>query len=325
MLALAIAMSLGVADWSVTFTPEAAQALVGGRARVFIALAGDGPDDSEGAVRALAQAVRKAGSEVRERSTATGTASLTVAALVLEGASSGAEVVATVRLFVVDGARRLAVVTVYDARSGEPVGGLAGYEGQPAPTLAAALGPTERAARAVADVTTPSPAERRWVNELRRRYVGLENRTAVDAATGNTVAVLGYAYVGDQKDPLEGAAFYEYVGALDLADSYRRWRAAQLVLRWGGLALDVAGLSLFATRIARGECSEALSRAARNDCETDNAALSVGGALLAAVGTTAFILAQRINPHPIETGEVVELAKEFNEELRRELEAQEDL
>jgi hypothetical protein len=130
------------------------------------------------------------------------------------------------------------------------------------------------------------------------RYIWFEEEGS-DAVLSQWTRV----YLGDQKESLEGEAFYREVGRPDLADEY----STHTVIKW----------STVASLAALGAGSAALIAFSGKPGDPGRAALAgaAGGGLF----LSAALVGMLYNPHPIELDAAKQLAGEHNAEIRDEL------
>ncbi|QDG51739.1 hypothetical protein FIV42_13570 [Persicimonas caeni] len=218
-----------------------------------------------------------------------------------------------------------AVVTVYDKATGEAATALSVTRGAepkpsdrpPADSAPAQTEETEKtdnasqqteqgkqdAERAGADAAAGAvETAERAADPARRAY--LARYVWFDEA-GNEAPLSQWkrVYRGDQKESLEGEAFYREIGRPDLAEAYD----THSTIKW----TTVAGLAT----LGAGSAAALLLTGEPGDETRLVTAGVVGGGLF----VSSVFVGMLYNPHPIELDEAKQLAGEHNQEIRDEL------
>jgi hypothetical protein len=208
-----------------------------------------------------------------------------------------------------------AVVTVYDKATGEAATALSvtrGAEPKPSDRPPADSAPEQAenadaskqdAERAGADAAAGAvETAERAADPARRAY--LARYVWFDEA-GNEAPLSQWkrVYRGDQKESLEGEAFYREIGRPDLADAY----GTHSTIKW----TTVAGLAT----LGAGSAAALLLTGEPGDETRLVTAGVVGGGLF----VSSVLVGMLYNPHPIELDEAKQLAGEHNQEIRDEL------
>ncbi len=157
-------------------------------------------------------------------------------------------------------------------------------------------------------------------------------------ATGTNSAVLSRSFEPRTGGgaPLPNDEFYQYVGRDDLAQEYRRRRAARLGLVTTGSLAAVTGLivmvALPLAAVAKSDGCISIDDSMEFDACTESAdreqkskvrrGLGIGGGLLAG-GIVMGVIGGRIRPHTSSATEIQEMGESYNKDLRKRLGVQE--
>ncbi len=207
------------------------------------------------------------------------------------------------------------VVTLYDKDTGEAGTAMSvtrGTEARPSDRPPPSAGveasgdeeASDEAAERGADIAAKTAkTAQRAADPMRRRYLAQHvwfDETDEDA---DALDQWKRVYRGDQKQSLDGEAFYYEIGRPDLADAY----GTQQVIKWSIVAgVLTVGAGSAAAIMLTGEPG--------NQSRLGTAGAVGGGAFLGAA-----LVGMYYNPHPIELDEARKLANEHNEKLRDEL------
>ena len=314
-------------DWAPAFPHDAVAAHADAEAQSVAVLSAD-PGSSKAAA-ALRASLNEGGeaSRVADGKSLGSLAGLDDPEIIGKAKALGVDRVLIVRVFE-DGE---AVVSIYDA-SGEAVGGFSASPEAPveAPDPGES-GHDDAVAESIASVGEEAGAN---VDEFERRMVVFDQSLlVVSDGTSATISRRFHPRTGGGK-PLDGAEFYRYVGEDELAQKFRRRRAARIGVGVGAAVTSVAGLSLMlgyglgkGLAVASRTCDQEYGTPEHDMCEAANkdesrrvlkVGLGGGGALLVG-GVVMSIVAARINPHPVSSSEAVGMARGFNDRLRQEL------
>ncbi len=249
-LALWLAVSGGAAasgvDWDAAFSPGLFESHVIAEARVVV-VAGSTGSDGEVATAALARtaASSKRVSRVVVPGGLDSLAQLDDRAIVERLRTRTIDQVWIVRVSPAETGVR-AVVTLYAVD-----GTLAGGFSVTALPPGASQAPAARAAQTDQGPAAGAGAARNPREEFLRRFVHYDLRGTYDPRFHNQIMTLdGYPLKGEQNEPLEGPALYEYIGRKDLADQYRTKRLIRGAVLGTSVAVAAVGAWVFASRPA---------------------------------------------------------------------------
>jgi len=223
-----------------------------------------------------------------------------------------------------------AVVSVYD-KSGSVLGAFTGIAGEPMAQEAAATsrGVSSETARAVDDLTRVSSTDTKALEEFEKRAVFTGDMMAVNMNTGMVVSSWTNFYKGKYKEPLEGAAFLDYVGKPELAAQYRKVDSQKTWLRVGYWSALLAGETTFwwgfakwagasSAAYAYDDYSSAEAVAAVDDKKAGGKTMMLLGSLLH-VGWLAGLIIDGSMDYPITHSQALEYAEDYNKKLAGEL------
>lgn len=164
--------------------------------------------------------------------------------------------------------------------------------------------------------------------EFDRRYIGFEDRIAVNVRTGWLINEWQQPFEGDNRVTLSYTDFYTRVGRPDLAKGYRRRRGAKIAIAVVGALVAVTGIGLLAGTYASNSddfqsCIDHSNPIQSppdvcKDAGSDNTGYIAGGVGLAA-GLVGVIVGLALPIQPTTPRAEHELADRYNQKLRDEL------
>jgi hypothetical protein len=223
-----------------------------------------------------------------------------------------------------------AVVSVYD-RSGMVLSAFTGVSGEPMAQEAPATshGVSSETARAVDSLTRVSDGDAKAREEFEKRAVFTGDMMAVNMNTGMVVSSWTNFYKGKYREPLDGAAFLDYVGKPELATQYRKVESDKTWLRLGYWSALVVGETVFwwgfakwagasGAAYAYDDYNSYEAQTAVDDKRASGKTMMLLGSLLHAGWIVGMIVDGSID-YPVTTSQALEYAEEYNKKLAGEL------
>ena len=317
------------ADWKVTFDPSASGSYLPAAAdlQIIVVAAGTSAPELRAAADAFTAALRASGragtvlddASVGELGTVDdATALAKVRALPVTH-------VAIVRLLV--GHPPKALVTVYAKGKSEPIASFiatAGVALAPGAVessdVAPGSGVSSAAIAKVDDLNEESQAE---LEKARQRYkrelVGYDGIDVTVRGNGSWVSatIETRFYLGEMKQPLEGAAFYKAVGRDDLAASYESRSTRRTLFMVSGVVLGLASIYPL-TQFDASACDLGTPgyRACEDEQQSRNQDMLIATTVLMGAGTLAYMIGYYTDEHPVSDDTRRQLASEHNAELK---------
>lgn len=318
MLCISSAARAQASGWGASFAPApVASWVTGNKPRVLVVAAGDASDVAD-AERRLVGALRDGGraSLVMTDEALGDIAGLGDSDIVKKATAFPVDQVAVLRVF--PGADApTAVVTFYGA-DGKVLSAFTAQRGtvlaEKAASDATGRGVSKEAANAVTDVTKSVPSSDDVMEEYEKSYIGFEDFARVNANSGAVLSTHSVPYQGKYKKPLEGAAFYQAVGRLDLAEQYRQRFNTRTAMGIGGILGIVAGAAVIAMPLITETCS--MGSPEFSACTAPS--LYIGGGMIAG-GAVLALMTGSYNPDPVTPSEARELADKYNKSLKTRL------
>jgi hypothetical protein len=216
-----------------------------------------------------------------------------------------------------------ALISIYAKGGGEPIASFIATAGvAPAPGVrpsenTAGGGVSRAAVDKVDHLTEEAQADTRAAKErYHREYVGYDGFD-IEIHAGNgwaTANVRTRFYLGDAKDPVEGAEFYRAVGRDDLASSYETRENTRIGFMVGGVVVGLAAL----IPVSQWEDCDVFGPD-WDACNSRNDHRMIWGTVLLGTGTLAFTVARLVDPEPVDDETRRGLADEHNASLRSTL------
>jgi len=303
-------------DWATSFAPDALKTTIGVQEQGLLVV-GVGSDSAE-ATAALRSGLDRAAVApmIMDQSALGDVASLDDPAIVAKAAHLPVARVVVVRVYPGSGGGpATAVVSVYQ-KEGAAVGGFAVKRGEvlaAMPAAVAASGARQSAMEAASNVGSTKQADRTAaIRSYESKYIGFNGLILIGAQ--GQMAGFSFPYQGRDQTSLEMQDFYNIVGRADLGDSYHTRLITRRSLIWGGWGAVVVGtvLALLPLKDLGKTDSEG------NDVDPDFTLMYVGAGV-AGVGFLAGMIGTFIDPNPVDSKQVVGLAKAYNRKLREDL------
>jgi hypothetical protein len=311
------------ATWSTSFdTPALGTYVPAEPPAIIVVAAGPSSPELRSATDALGAALRHSGraSSVLDDASLGELGPVDDATVLTRVRSLPVTHVAIVRLLAGDPPK--ALVSFYAKGGHEPIASLIATVGMPiAPGVVesepqAGSGVSKAAVDKVGDLQEESKADE---NEARLRYrnefVGYDgiDITITGGNGWSRADVKTRFYLGELKQPLDGADFYKAVDRDDLAGEYETRDTTRNVLMVGGIALAVASL-IPLTQYQ--DCDIFGPEGTYDACTSSNEDLMIWATVLVGVGGLSFTVGHFMNADPVDDAARRNLAEEHNAGLK---------
>lgn len=295
------------AGWDNSFSAGLVRGVVSPGEAVMVVRAGPPSDDLTAAATSLINALKAAGAAPLDDSLLGDVSALDDASLVKKAVAAGAAAVAAVH--VSDGKAQVA----FYGKDGAPRGTLTA---QRAPDAAAEPAqpqaqpaPAQQPAPPLQPPRAPSRDTR--AAQFEQQFVGFGKYTQL---TWNGPQEVFGPYQGQSHRPLSMPEFFEVVGRHDLSQSYQSREDTRDTLVIGGGVVILLSLVTAAALIS--SANDASSGSSRDARVTGGVVAGVAGTALGGGLVAAGYLVQ---PMPISDAEAMELAKQYDEQLKKRL------